>query len=746
MNLLRAAASVVFLIFTVGVCTGNPTKAEATYGEAVETFILSSGYKGGASGVLLGNRLGFAEGFGHTLTGHNVHKETLFPASGISKIITAIAVLQLMEIGVIHPNDKVFGADGILSKYTPARKEVVDKRLFDITVDDLLHHAGGWDNEISQMADPIFNEFLVEGNQHITDIRKALNKTDELNVYEIIQFMATKPLDFEPGTQSAVSNLGYIILGRVIEEASQLPYDVVVKDGVLNPCGMWHTRLGPRLQEGQNVFKSRSPREIKAELREKHEVIGEYYAYVQTYLVDSCLGWFTNIYDTMRLSQCIDGSAGFSLLNDSTIDYMLSPPRKLKQETGETFFGVGFQVHRDGAVWVGDETHAPDVVYLHRDLKKYRSKEITPLYINRQETIDTKIKSDILEPMGNLKERDSMIDNIRREKREVTFDGDENIPISWVFLFEGKPDIDAPLKQLTRAMVEAETKWPQEDAFGEDIADGLVKLGTTTKLVKLKIEEHHANAYLIATKRAGYNVIWINAYTNEDHTYITVIAEKDKKASRECVAVAGLERDKLVQTKLKLQKEGYNMTFFQNYKSFSHPDKYIFLAVFHKGAFRNDSHTLYGIQHFDRPYKTLLELYEEKGYRPLVQSIEFKRDDALLSFILEADTSKEKDQKPIYASEENLSESKLEKYVRKYAREERRLIYLDASNHRGKPKFSALFKKTKMTKWLFSQGLSHDDMLTMVNEKQKEGYLPSIIVGYSTHKDVLQFATYMEKP
>lgn len=622
-----------------------------------------------------------------------MYKDTLLPASGISKTITALTVLRLVEKGLLRLDDKVFGQEGILS-YLMKKGEVKDKRLLDITVDDLLRHAGGWDADVSPLADPVFNEFLVDGNQHLVNITKEMKVKMELTANDVIQFMIKQDLEFAPGTKSSVSNLGYLALGRVIEQTVGSPYDIVAKEEVLVNCGMWHTRLGPHVREGQEPFKGRKPREIIAELRDKHQAIGEYYAYVMPYMVDSCLGWFTNAYDVMRLAQCLDGSADYKLLNETTLETLLKPPRA-SANNDDSYHGAGFMVHKNGAIWVGDEPHAPDVVFVHRNLKRT---------------------------------------------------GEENEPVAWTLLFEGKPSIDAPLKQLSRVMVETETQWPDTNAFIEDLYDRLLTLGSTTKLIRLKVEEHKANAYLIALKRADFNVIWVNAYTNDGRTFITTIAEQDPKASRECVALAGLVRENLVKRKMELQEQGYNMTFFQNYKSFSHRDRFVFLAVFHKGAFRNDSHILYGLQHFDRPYKTLLELYEEKGYKPLVQSLEFNRDDVLLSFILEAEGDKEKDQKPIYASEENLSESRLEKYVRRYAREQRRLIYLDASNHRGKPKFSALFKKTRMTKWLFGQGLTPEDLLITITEKQKEGYLPSIIVGYSTKSDVPHFATYLEKP
>lgn len=675
--------------------------AGTDYGVAFRSLMDENGYKGGTTGVLAGNRLAYVEGHGTTLTGHQVRAHTALPASGISKIFTALTCLKLIQEGKLYPEDNVFGPEGRLAHLVET-DAVKDKRLFDITVDHLLRHSGGWDADTSKVSDPVFNEFLVDGNQHIVDISKTLKLKNAMTHNDIIKFMLTQTLDFEPGTKSSVSNFGYLVLGRVIEQVTNESYVTAVKEDVLVNCGMWHTQLGPHIHDGQDPFKGRKTREINAELREKHQVIGEYYAYAQAHLVDASLGWFTNAYDVMRLAQCLDGTADYQLLNDTTIELMLKKPAYAQDAS--SWYGAGFMVHNNGAIWVTDETHAPDVVFLHRDLRRF--------------------------------------------KPDQEFTGLENDPVAWTLLFEGKPSIDAPLKQLSRVMIESEKHWPTTNSFIDDLYDRLLTMGSSTKLIKLRVEEHRANEYLIALKRAGFDVSWINAYTHDSATFVTVIAEQDPKLSRECIALAGLPMKKLVERKMELEDEGYNITFIQNYKSFSHRDKFVFIGVFHKGAFRNDSHILYGIQHFDRPYQTLLQLYEEKGYKPLVQSVEYNRDDPLFTFILEADAGNEKDQKEIYSSEIDMSESRLEKYVRKYARQQKRLIYLDASNHRGKPKFSALYKKTRMTKWLFSQGLSSDEILITVTEKQKEGYLPSIIVGYSTGKqnEPPKFAIYLEKP
>ena len=56
--------------------------------------------------------------------------------------------------------------------------------------------------------------------------------------------MKGMPLDFDPGEKFAYSNFGYIILGRVIERVSGMPYAEYVRTRVLQPVGANRTQQG----------------------------------------------------------------------------------------------------------------------------------------------------------------------------------------------------------------------------------------------------------------------------------------------------------------------------------------------------------------------------------------------------------------------------------------------------------------------------------------------------------------------
>ena len=58
---------------------------------------------------------------------------------------------------------------------------------------------------------------------------------------DAIPLSASQPLRFEPGSQWSYSNLGYMVLGRIVELASGLPYEAYVERHILRPAGMSRT-------------------------------------------------------------------------------------------------------------------------------------------------------------------------------------------------------------------------------------------------------------------------------------------------------------------------------------------------------------------------------------------------------------------------------------------------------------------------------------------------------------------------
>ncbi|MEO8416134.1 MAG: serine hydrolase [Ginsengibacter sp.] len=67
------------------------------------------------------------------------------------------------------------------------------------------------------------------------------NKQIPISKEKLLSFFIDKPLYFDPGTQYAYCNSGYVLLGLIIEKVSGKSYEQMVRDYILNPLKMTHS-------------------------------------------------------------------------------------------------------------------------------------------------------------------------------------------------------------------------------------------------------------------------------------------------------------------------------------------------------------------------------------------------------------------------------------------------------------------------------------------------------------------------
>ena len=235
------------------------------------------GIPGLSMGITKDERLVFAKGYGDADRGANetVRPSHRFRIASISKPITAVATMELVESDELRLADTVFGSNGILRpKYgTPAYGSGISSpNPNSITVYHLLEHSSGWRNNGN---DPMFDH--PNKNQ------------DEL----IRHVVGNRALQYEPGTDDEYLNFGYCVLGRVIEEVAGRPYEEYVEDAVLSACGI--DRMG-------------IAGDTKSE-RKPEEVIyygGNPYG-MQVARMDAHGGWIATPIDLLRFVTRVDG-------------------------------------------------------------------------------------------------------------------------------------------------------------------------------------------------------------------------------------------------------------------------------------------------------------------------------------------------------------------------------------------------------------------------------------------------------
>ncbi|MDE7419623.1 MAG: beta-lactamase family protein [Muribaculaceae bacterium] len=212
----------------------------------IERFIGKWNIKGLSLAITRNDSLLYAKGYGWAdkEEGKAMTPSNIMRMASASKLVTAIAIMRLVEDGKLKLDSKVFGPDGILndSIYTNAIK---DKRLFDVTVDNLLQHKGGFG---LGAGDPMFNTKDIIAAKHLPG-----PPTNE----ELTSIVLGRKIAFTPGQGFRYSNFGYMLLSLVIERITGKSYWDYVTEEVLHPAGCYGFR------PASNYYADRSEKEVR---------------------------------------------------------------------------------------------------------------------------------------------------------------------------------------------------------------------------------------------------------------------------------------------------------------------------------------------------------------------------------------------------------------------------------------------------------------------------------------------------
>ena len=146
---------------------------------------------------------------------------TIFDIASLSKIIvTTTAVLQLYEQGKV-------ALDEPIATYLPEFNTGNDPRRAQVTLRMLLTHTSGIGGDLSRQG-----PWGLVAADKADGIHRAL----------------TAPLEFNPGETFHYSDIGFIILGTLVETISGEPLDVYAHDNIFAPLRMADTRYLPSSQ------------------------------------------------------------------------------------------------------------------------------------------------------------------------------------------------------------------------------------------------------------------------------------------------------------------------------------------------------------------------------------------------------------------------------------------------------------------------------------------------------------------
>ncbi len=310
----------------------SPAKI-AALDELFPAFMSKHRVPGCAVAVTHQGRLVYARGFGFAdvSTREPVTPQSLFRIASISKPITAVAILQLIEQGKLKLDQPVF--EIIDDEPLLLKGAKIDERQAEIAIRQLLEHRGGWDREKS-----------FDGMFQSLRFADALGKPAPAEVHDIIRNMRGLPLDFAPGERYAYSNYGYCLLGRVIEKLTKQPYDEYVKQQVLSPLGITTMRIGGShlADRAANEVRYYDPGLAGSVFEANRGRQGSSpYGAFKLETLDSHGGWLASAVDLVRFAKAFDDPDKCPILKAESIQAMFEPP---PLKNSETYYALGWSV------------------------------------------------------------------------------------------------------------------------------------------------------------------------------------------------------------------------------------------------------------------------------------------------------------------------------------------------------------------------------------------------------------------
>lgn len=166
-----------------------------------------------------------ATGFQNLESKKPMAKDTIFQIMSMTKPLTGIGIMMLMEEGKLGIGDPVerhlpeFRGQMVIQDRNPDGSIVLKKPARPITIRDLMTHTSGMFDSLP--------ESIKEHNQRMN-----------MTLAEAVSIFSQQPLEFEPGTRWKYSSPGIGVLGRIIEVASGQSFEAFMTERLFRPLEM----------------------------------------------------------------------------------------------------------------------------------------------------------------------------------------------------------------------------------------------------------------------------------------------------------------------------------------------------------------------------------------------------------------------------------------------------------------------------------------------------------------------------
>ena len=213
-----------FVLLSLPFCVLAQEPVEAD--QLLSDLITQKGNVGVSAGYAIDGEIKWSNASGYSCKEQEkaFTENTLTRIASISKSMTAVAIMQLVEQGLIDLEQPI-------QNYLP---DFPKKEQGEITTRHLLSHTSGV-------------------GQYLND-KEIENKINYSSLKDAMQVFQDRPLLFEPGSKYFYTTYGYVILGKMIEEVSGQPFEEYMQNHIWDKAGMSNTGIE---QAGQ-VYQDKS--------------------------------------------------------------------------------------------------------------------------------------------------------------------------------------------------------------------------------------------------------------------------------------------------------------------------------------------------------------------------------------------------------------------------------------------------------------------------------------------------------
>ena len=292
---------------------------------------MAQGAPGWAAAIF--DRSGIVRGwtFGHADLSERtaVTAQTPFRWFSVTKIVTATAIVSLIDRGLLRLDDPVARH---VPWFHPLHAD--EEPHGEVTIAHLLAHSGG-------LVDPISLGWVHPPERRRRTPSELVRETFERH----------RKLKSAPGSAARYTNLGYLLLGEVVRRVTQLSFNEHVRRAVLLPAGIATAGFEPRGAVGHERLRSARTAAMAALFLPRTRRLVAYVhdgwvGLTQFELEGQAYGGIVGSLDDLV-------HIGRLHLGDGTIDgvRVISPALAQRMREGQNGFGLGFWILEGG--WVG---------------------------------------------------------------------------------------------------------------------------------------------------------------------------------------------------------------------------------------------------------------------------------------------------------------------------------------------------------------------------------------------------------